>query len=101
MRISVFTSDSNPTLDSPLYHISRRRAEDEVQRGISVRIAPRAIQRRPLDQGRGAVIPQTKWLNKLQLPPRINYPIPAVGDHRRRWHLAFLNRTEATPSKHR
>jgi hypothetical protein len=101
MRISVFTFDSNPAVDSPLYHISRRRAEDELQRGISVRIAPHAIQRRPLDQGRGAVIPLTKRLNKLQRPPRINYPIPAVADHRKRWHSAFLNRTEATPSTHK
>jgi hypothetical protein len=99
MRISVFTSDANPTIDPPLYHVSRRRAEDEVQQGISVRIAAHAIQRRPPDQDRDAVIPLAKRPNKLQRPPRIHYPIPAHGDHRKRWLSAFLNRTETAPSK--
>jgi hypothetical protein len=100
MRISVFTSDANPSIDSPIYHLSRRRAEEEVKQGLSTRISARAIQRcRPTDGdsdliGRERAIPPAKHLNKLQRPPRIHYPVPAVADHRKRWRLSFLNGNE-------
>src|SRR5437588_10167046 len=97
MRISVFTSDVSPSVDSPIYHLSRRRAEEEVRRGLSIRVSPRAIQRcQPPDRDydplpKGTLVPPVKILNKLQRPPRIHYPIPAVGDHRKRWQLSFLD----------
>jgi len=97
MRISVFTWDSNPVVDSPLYHISRRRADEELLQGISVRIGKRAIQRcQPNDcnadlMAKDRAIPPATKLNKLQRPPRTHYPVPAVADHRKRWRLSFLN----------
>jgi hypothetical protein len=46
MKISVFSFDANPAVEVPIYRLTKRRAQDEVDRRISDWIGPYEIQRR-------------------------------------------------------
>lgn len=40
--------------------------------------------------GKGNLIPFGHVPNKMLKPKPLHYPIPAMGDHRLRWHGAFM-----------
>lgn len=40
--------------------------------------------------GHSNLIPFSRVPNRMRKPESINYPIPAYGDHRLRWHHAFM-----------
>jgi hypothetical protein len=40
--------------------------------------------------GVGNVAPFSRVQNKMLKPETINYPIPALGDHRMRWQASFM-----------
>jgi len=48
------------------------------------------MDRTPTEDEEKMVASFVRIQNKLKKPERINYPIPALGDHRIRWMLRFM-----------
>jgi hypothetical protein len=93
----VFSWDSSPLVDAPIYKLSCARAETMVTDGEAVFTTlsdgRRALQLLPTKAqledkrcdsvGRNNLIPFGRVWDKLRQPNRINYPIPAVGARNR------------------
>jgi hypothetical protein len=103
----VFAWDANPSVDRFAFKQSEVRAAKLVQSGRGCFVTPpdgfRSVPLFPpvevrLERAaRNTVRPIARIINKLQRPPRIHYPVPAAGDHRKRWYLSFLSGTGVAP----
>jgi hypothetical protein len=45
--IQVFSCDSNPAVDSPVFHVTRTEADVRIEKGFAVWLSPTSIQTRP------------------------------------------------------
>ena len=47
MKVMVFDFDANPAVDAPRYRLTRRRAQDMIDRELADLIGPYALKERP------------------------------------------------------
>lgn len=102
MRMNVYEWDAIPGVDRRLYPLSANRAEELVRdgRGAFVTLANgrRAVQKlAPVEilaerSARNILTPFGRGpVGKVNAPPKLNYPIPAVRDYRLAWRYSFMH----------
>lgn len=89
MSRRVFAWDANVLVDSRLYNLSDKRAEEELSRGVAMRIflpdgrwALRLIPKREeIIPGFNNLVPFGRVYNPMLHPPGLHYEVPRAGDH--------------------
>jgi hypothetical protein len=105
MATRVYVDGANPAVDRPIYKQSVVRAQQIVDRlegrFFTLPDGRRAVMLYPSREvaqersARNAVLVIARVLDPRQHPPRLHYPVPAVVDHRLRWHNRFLIQNSA------
>jgi hypothetical protein len=102
MRMNVYEWNALPGVDRRLYPLSAKRAQEFVSDGhakfILLPSGHRAIQKLPPVEiladraARNTLTPYGRGPVGLQnQPPRLHYPVPAIGDHRLSWRYDFMH----------
>lgn len=105
MSLRVFAWDVDPIADPhvrSLYPLSTNRAEEFVSTGrarfLTLSNGRRAVQKlAPAEvllerSARNCIVPYGRGaIGKIIAPPNLNYPVPAVADHRLSWLYSFMH----------
>jgi hypothetical protein len=113
VRFPVFSARVHPRAGLPLCRKSRSYIEHLLVSGRAYQVDPNNLKAGvqlfsagmpPAGQdiiktlGGSNLLPFSRIQDPMQHPHSVNYPIPAVGDHRLRWHYSFMTgeRPDAT-----